>query len=129
MIKAIYDNMGSLRHNFTIGIEDDVTNLSIPYDKNFNLIIPNQTSFKVFGYGSDGMVSACKDFMKITGEATDAYVQGYFQYDSKKSGGVTISHLRFSKNEIRSTYYVDKAKVVVCTEDAYLKKFDVYVIN
>ena len=125
MIKAIYDNMGSLRHNFTIGIEDDVTNLSIPYDKNFNLIIPNQTSFKVFGYGSDGMVSACKDFMKITGDATDAYVQGYFQYDSKKSGGVTISHLRFSKNEIKSTYYVDKAKVVVCTEDAYLKKFDV----
>ena len=114
MIKAIYDNMDNLRHN-----------LSIPYDKNFNLVIPNQTSFKVFGYGSDGMVSACKDFMKITGEATEAYVQGYFQYDSKKSGGVTISHLRFSKNEIRSTYYVDKAKVVVCTEDAYLKKFDV----
>lgn len=123
MIKAIYDNLESINHNFTIGIEDDVTNLSIPYDKEFNLPHRNQTSFLVYGYGSDGMVSACKDLMKITGDATDAYVQGYFQYDSKKSGGVTLSHLRFSKNPIRSTYYVGRAKLLVCTQDAYLTKF------
>ncbi len=123
MIKAIYDNLESINHNFTIGIEDDVTNLSIPYDKEFNLPHKNQTSFLVYGYGSDGMVSACKDLMKITGDSTDAYVQGYFQYDSKKSGGITLSHLRFSKNPIRSTYYVNKSKLLVCTEDSYLTKF------
>ena len=123
MIKAIYDNLESINHNFTIGIEDDVTNLSIPYDKEFNLPHKGQTSFLVYGYGSDGMVSACKDLMKITGDSTDAYVQGYFQYDSKKSGGVTLSHLRFSKTPIRSTYYVGKAKLLVCTQDAYLTKF------
>ena len=123
MIKAIYENLESINHNFTIGIVDDVTNLSIPYDKEFNLPHKNQTSFLVYGYGSDGMVSACKDLMKITGESTDAYVQGYFQYDSKKSGGVTLSHLRFSKGPIRSTYYVGKAKLLVCTEDSYLTKF------
>lgn len=123
MIKAIYDNLDTVNHNFTIGIEDDVTNLSIPYDKEFNLPHRGQTSFLVYGYGSDGMVSACKDLMRIIGDATDAYVQGYFQYDSKKSGGVTLSHLRFSKTPIRSTYYVGKAKLLVCTQDAYLTKF------
>ena len=123
MIKAIYDNLEELKHNFTIGINDDVTNLSISYDKSFQLKKPFETAFLVYGYGSDGMVSACKDLMKITGNATDAYVQGYFQYDSKKSGGVTLSHLRFSKNPIRSTYYVSKAKLLVCTMDSYLQKF------
>ena len=123
MIKAIYEHLETINHNFTIGIDDDVTNLSIPYDKDFTLPHKNQTSFLVYGYGSDGMVSACKDLMKITGDATDAYVQGYFQYDSKKSGGVTLSHLRFSKTPIRSTYYVSKAKLLVCTMDSYLTKF------
>ena len=126
MIKAVYDFLDHPHHPFTIGIEDDVTNLSIPYDKNFLLPNDKATSFLIYGYGSDGMVSACKDLMKITGDATDAYVQGYFQYDSKKSGGVTISHLRFSKEEIRSTYYVEQAKLVVCTQDSYLTKFDVF---
>ncbi len=123
MIKGVYDFLDSkdVHTNFTVGIEDDVTNLSISYDKNFHL--PKEyTEFLVYGYGSDGMVSACKDLMKITGTHTNAYVQGYFKYDSKKSGGITASHLRFGKKQIRSTYYVEEASVVVCTKDTYLKK-------
>ena len=123
MIKAIYDFLDTrdVHNNFTVGIVDDVTNLSIKYDKSFN--IPNKNiEFLVYGFGSDGMVSASKDLMKITGTYTNAYVQGYFQYDSKKSGGVTISNLRFSKKPVRSTYYVEKASLVVCTKDSYLKK-------
>ena len=125
MIKAVFDIMNAhdIRNNFTIGIEDDVTNLSLEYDKNFTL--PNDyTEFLVYGYGSDGMVSASKDLMKITGTHTRAYVQGYFRYDSKKSGGVTIGHLRFGKRPIRSPYYVEKASLVVCTKDSYLSKIN-----
>lgn len=125
MIKAVYDFLGK-RNNFTgftVGIEDDVTHLSIPVPA---FTIPSShTEFLVYGYGSDGMVSACKDLMKITGEHTNAYVQGYFQYDSKKSGGVTKSHLRFGKKPIRSTYYVENPSLIVCTKDSYLKKFKV----
>ncbi len=123
MIKAVFDIMNShtVKNNFTIGIEDDVTNLSLEYDHSFTL--PNDyTEFLVYGYGSDGMVSACKDLMKITGTHTRAYVQGYFRYDSKKSGGVTIGNLRFGKKPIRSPYYVEKASIVVCTKDSYLEK-------
>ena len=122
MIKGIYEFLDTrdVHTNFTVGIEDDVTNLSIPYDKKF--VIPNKknVAFLIYGYGSDGMVSASKDIMKITGTYTNAYVQGYFQYDSKKSGGITISHLRFANNLIRSTYYVQKANIIVCTKDSYL---------
>ena len=123
MIKALYDFLDTrdVHNNFTLGIIDDVTNLSIPFDKTFKL--PNKDiEFLVYGYGSDGMVSASKDLMKITGTYTNAYVQGYFQYDSKKSGGITISNLRFGKKPIRATYYVDRASLVVCTKDSYLKK-------
>ena len=121
MIKGVYDFMDKRdsHTNFTVGIEDDVTNLSIDYDKDFT-IDKEDTEFLIYGYGSDGMVSASKDIMKITGTFTRAYVQGYFQYDSKKSGGITISHLRFGKNPIRSTYYVEKASLVVCTKESYL---------
>ena len=123
MIKGIYDFLDSrsCHTNFTVGIEDDITNLSITYDKDFKLPTTS-TSFLVYGYGSDGMVSACKDLIKITGENTRAYVQGYFQYDSKKSGGVTVSHLRFDKNQIRSAYYVENPSLVVCTKDRYLSR-------
>ena len=123
MIKALFEFMDTrdVHNNFTLGITDDVTNLSIPYDKTFKLPSKN-IEFLVYGFGSDGMVSASKDLMKITGTYTNAYVQGYFQYDSKKSGGVTISNLRFGKKPVRSTYYVDKASLVVCTKDSYLKK-------
>lgn len=123
MIKGIFDFLDTrdVHSNFTIGIEDDITKLSIPYDKKF--ILPsNNVEFLIYGYGSDGMVSASKDLMKITGTYTNAYVQGYFQYDSKKSGGVTISNLRFGKNVINSTYYVEMASIVVCTKDSYLKR-------
>lgn len=123
MIKGIFEFLDTreVHSNFTIGIEDDITNLSIPYDKKF--ILPSDNvEFLIYGYGSDGMVSASKDLMKITGTYTNAYVQGYFQYDSKKSGGVTISNLRFGKNAITSTYYVEKASIVVCTKDSYLKR-------
>ena len=123
MIKGVFDFLNSrdVHNNFTVGINDDVTNLSISYDKDF--VIPNKNiEFLVYGFGSDGMVSASKDIMKITGTYTNAYVQGYFQYDSKKSGGVTISHLRFAKKPVKSTYYVEKASLVVCTKDCYLNK-------
>ena len=123
MIKGVFDFLEKkdAHTNFTVGIEDDVTNLSIPYDKSFH--IPTDTvEFLVYGYGSDGMVSACKDIMKLTGNYTRAYVQGYFQYDSKKSGGITISHLRMGNKPITSTYYVENPSMVVCTKESYLKK-------
>ena len=123
MIKGVYDFLDTrdVHTNFTVGINDDVTNLSIPYNPKF--MIPNKNvEFLIYGYGSDGMVSACKDLMKITGTYTNAYVQGYFQYDSKKSGGITVSHLRFGKESIKSTYYVSKASIIVCTKDSYLNR-------
>ena len=125
MIKAVFDFLDSrdVHTNFTIGINDDVTNLSIKYNQNFKLPTKN-VEFLIYGYGSDGMVSASKDIMKITGDHTRAYVQGYFQYDSKKSGGITISHLRFGKSPIKSTYYVEKPSLVVCTKDTYLNKIN-----
>ncbi len=125
-IKAVYDFLldEDNFNGFTVGIEDDVTNLSIAIDPNFTVPSKN-TEFLVYGFGSDGMVSASKDLMKITGEATNAYVQGYFQYDSKKSGGMTKCHLRFGKEEIRSTYYVSHPDLIVCTRDDYLQKYDV----
>ena len=123
MIKGVFDFLDSrdVHNNFTVGINDDITNLSVPYDKTFT--IPNKNiEFLIYGFGSDGMVSAAKDLMKVTGTYTNAYVQGYFQYDSKKSGGVTISHLRFAKKPVKSTYYVEKASLIVCTKESYLKK-------
>ena len=123
MIKGVYDFLDTrdIHTNFTVGIVDDITNLSIPYDSKF-MLPSNNVEFLIYGYGSDGMVSASKDIMKITGTYTNAYVQGYYQYDSKKSGGVTISNLRFGKKPIQSTYYVEKANIIVCTKDAYLKR-------
>ena len=123
MIKGVYDFLDTrdVHTNFTVGIVDDITNLSIPYDPKFMLPSSN-VEFLIYGYGSDGMVSASKDIMKITGTYTNAYVQGYYQYDSKKSGGVTISNLRFGKKPIQSTYYVEKANIIVCTKDSYLKR-------
>ena len=123
MIKGVFDFLDTreVHNNFTVGIEDDITNLSVHYDDKFMLPSEN-VEFLIYGYGSDGMVSASKDLMKITGTYTNAYVQGYFQYDSKKSGGVTIANLRFGKKPISSTYYVEKANIVVCTKDSYLHR-------
>ena len=124
-IKSVYDFlMGDNKFNgFTISINDDVTNLSLPQN---DFVIPSKNyEMVIMGYGSDGMVSASKDIMKITGLASDAYVQGYFEYDSKKSGGVTKSHLRFGKDYIRSTYYVTNPNTVILTKESYLGKYDI----
>ena len=122
-IKAVYDMLEKEpTNNFTIGIEDDITNLSLTVDSCFT--IKKSLEFLIYGYGSDGMVSAAKSIIKLVGDNTDKYVQGYFQYDSKKSGGVTLSHLRFSDHIIRSTYYVETPKLVVVTKDSYLDDFE-----
>ena len=124
MIKGVFDFVDRDPHyTFTVGIDDDVTFRSIPYDKDF-FIPSSTTNFLIYGYGSDGMVSASKDILKITGSNSKAYVQGYFQYDSKKSGGLTISHLRFDKNEIHSPYYISRCHFMICTKDSYINKMD-----
>ncbi|MCI9233985.1 MAG: pyruvate:ferredoxin (flavodoxin) oxidoreductase [Bacilli bacterium] len=124
MIKAVYDMLEeNPKNNFTIGIIDDLTHLSLPEDSAFK--IKKNREFLIYGYGSDGMVSASKSIIKLIGENTEEYVQGYFEYDSKKSGGVTASHLRFSKEPIRSTYYVENPSVVVVTKENYLHNFSV----
>lgn len=125
-IKAVYDFLSSENSfdNFTIGIEDDVTNLSLKVDDNFKLN-NNQTEFLLYGYGSDGTVSASKSLLKIIGQNTDYFVQGYFQYDSKKSGGVTRTNMRLSNKEIRSTYYVNRPALVVCNQQPYLAKYNI----
>ena len=122
-IKAVYDMLDNPVNNFTIGINDDVTNLSLKVDKNYK--ISSALEFLIYGYGSDGMVSASKSIMKLIGNNTSKNVQGYFQYDSKKSGGVTIGHLRFSDDVIKSTYYVQEPTLVACTKESYLDDYDV----
>ncbi len=121
-IKSVYDMLDNPKNNFTIGIDDDVTNLSLDVP-DFN--IKNSKEILIYGYGSDGMVSASKSIIKLIGDNTDNYVQGYFQYDSKKSGGVTISHLRISDKKIRSTYYVEKPDIVVISKDSYFNEFEI----
>jgi len=122
-IKAVFDFLDNPKkfNGFTIGIYDDVTKLSLK-EKTFNF--DNKAhEMLIYGFGSDGMVSASKDIIKITGANTKAYTQGYFEYDSKKSGGLTRCHLRFSEAPIRSTYYVDHPSLVVCTKDTYLNRY------
>lgn len=123
-IKAVYDMLENPKHNFTIGINDDLTNLSLTPDLKFKT--SSSKEILIYGYGSDGMVSASKSIMKLIGNHTEQYVQGYFQYDSKKSGGVTASHLRFDQKPIRSTYYVEHPEIVVVTKDSYLKEFECF---
>ena len=124
-IKAVYDNMLDIKKNhFTIGIIDDVTNLSLDIDNNFKLPTKGE-EFLIYGYGSDGMVSTSKDLIKIIGSNTNKYVQGYFQYDSKKSGGVTRSHIRINNKKIYSSYYVENPRLVVVSKDNYMYKYDV----
>lgn len=108
---------------FTIGIKDDVTNLSLPEDANCpNTSAEGTIECKFWGLGGDGTVGANKNSIKIIGDHTDKYVQAYFQYDSKKTGGVTISHLRFGDQKIRSPYYVNKADFVACHNPSYITK-------
>ena len=111
------------RRQFTIGIVDDVTNLSLPEDKDCpNTAAEGTIECKFWGLGGDGTVGANKNSIKIIGDHTDKYVQAYFQYDSKKTGGVTISHLRFGDKPIKSPYYINKADFVACHNPSYITK-------
>ena len=124
-IKAVYDELAkdAPKEEFTIGVDDDVTHLSLPVDPNFH-VDADYTSCLFFGLGSDGTVGANKSSIKIIGDNTDQYAQAYFQYDSKKAGGVTRSHLRFGPSPIRSTYYINNADFVSCSLDSYCFKYD-----
>ena len=122
---AVYSELkkDEMKRQFTIGIVDDVTNLSLPEDKNCpNTAAEGTIECKFWGLGGDGTVGANKNSIKIIGDHTDKYVQAYFQYDSKKTGGVTISHLRFGDHPIRSPYYINKADFVACHNPSYITK-------
>lgn len=122
-IKAVYTYLDKKEsREFTIGIVDDVTNLSL--EEEYFSINNNNHEMLIYGYASDGMVSASKDIIKIIGNNTKAYTQGYFEYDSKKAGGLTRCHLRFGNDPIRATYYVENPSIVVCTKDDYLRKYN-----
>ncbi len=125
-IISVYRNLDSAKpkNGFTISIEDDVTGLSLPTFENPDTVPAGTVSCKFWGIGADGTVGANKNSIKIIGDHTDKKAQAYFAYDSKKSGGLTISHLRFGDKPIRSTYYVSKADFVACHNIAYLDKYD-----
>ncbi|MFO7820055.1 MAG: pyruvate:ferredoxin (flavodoxin) oxidoreductase [Halanaerobacter sp.] len=124
-IIAVYDNLaGEAKDNFTIGIEDDLTNLSLDVEEDVNVLSDEVTEALFYGLGSDGTVGANKNTIKIIGDNTDLYAQGYFAYDSKKSGGVTRSNLRFGPDPVRSTYLVSNPDFVACSADSYLGKYD-----
>ena len=121
---AVYEELAKAepKRQFTIGIVDDVTNLSLPESKSANTAAEGTIECKFWGLGGDGTVGANKNSIKIIGDHTDKYVQAYFQYDSKKTGGVTISHLRFGDHPIRSPYYINKADFVACHNPSYITK-------
>ena len=122
-IKAVYDMLDNPIDDFTIGINDNVTNLSL---KETNFKINDTYDILIYGYGSDGMVSLSKSIIDLVGENTNKFVQGYNEYDSKKSGGITISHLRFSDKQIHKPYYVENPSVVVISKDKYLSEIDLF---
>ena len=125
MVKAVFDNLvKGKKANFTIGIEDDVTGTSLSYDASFQLEDRDMHQAMFFGLGSDGTVGANKNSIKIIGEATDNKAQAYFVYDSKKSGSITTSHLRFGKHAIRKPYLVTQADFVACHKFTFLEKYD-----
>ncbi len=123
-IFAVYKALSAdeVHHNFTLGITDDVTNLSLPEEAAPNTAAEGTIECKFWGLGGDGTVGANKDSIKIIGDHTDKYVQAYFQYDSKKTGGITISHLRFGDKPIKSPYYINKADFVACHNPSYVTK-------
>jgi pyruvate-ferredoxin/flavodoxin oxidoreductase len=122
---AVYKNAETAeKKRFTIGITDDVTYLSLPRGENPDTSPAGTTSCKFWGLGADGTVGANKNSIKIIGDHTDMYAQAYFSYDSKKSGGVTVSHLRFGRSPIKSTYLVNKADFVACHNPSYVDKYD-----
>ncbi|TDO91285.1 pyruvate-ferredoxin/flavodoxin oxidoreductase [Halanaerobium saccharolyticum] len=125
-IKAVFDNLrkDKPKNQFTIGINDDVTHTNLELTEHINTSPADTVRCKFWGLGSDGTVGANKNAIKIIGDNTDKYAQAYFSYDSKKSGGVTVSHLRFGNEPIKSTYLIDEADYVACHNESYVDKFD-----
>ncbi len=126
-ILAVFNNLDAKepKNGFTIGIVDDVTNTSLPMPEKINAAPQGAKRCKFWGFGSDGTVGANKDAIKIIGDNTDLYAQAFFDYDSKKSGGVTMSHLRFGEKPIKSTYLLDEADYIACHKPAYIHQYDV----
>ena len=126
MAKAVFDNLklANPKNHFTVGIEDDVTHTSLPLGEQIDTAPEGLIRCKFWGIGGDGTVGANKDAIKILGDNTNMYVQGYFAYDSKKSGGVTTSHLRFGKSPIHSSYLIEKADYIACHQPSYVDKYD-----
>jgi len=127
MVKAVFDNLSSdkPKNHFTVGINDDVTHTSLKVEEGFDVAPEGTVQCKFWGLGADGTVGANKSAIKIIGDHTDMYAQGFFAYDSKKSGGVTISHLRFGKTQIQSTYLIDAADYIACHKSSYVHTYDV----
>ena len=127
MVKGVFDELKRprLKNHFTVGIQDDVTHTSLEYDPEFSTEDPRTVRALFYGLGSDGTVGANKNSIKIIGQETPNYAQGYFVYDSKKSGSVTTSHLRFGPDPIRSTYLISKANFVACHQFSFLERMDV----
>ncbi len=127
MVKAVLDelNKDKPKNHFTLGINEDVTKTSLEYDPSFSTESEDVVRAMFYGLGADGTVGANKNSIKIIGEETDNYAQGYFVYDSKKSGSMTISHLRFGKDPIHSTYLIDKANFIACHQFVFLEKMNV----
>jgi len=126
MVIGVFDEMkkDNPKNHFTVGIVDDVTNTSLPFDPRFSIEPPETFRGKFYGLGADGTVGANKNSIKIIGEETDNFAQGYFVYDSKKSGSVTVSHLRFGPKEIKSTYLINRANFIACHQQVFLEKMD-----
>jgi pyruvate-ferredoxin/flavodoxin oxidoreductase len=126
MVKAVYDNLAEAKpkDHFTVGIQDDVSHASLDYDADFSIEPENMVRAMFYGLGADGTVGANKNSIKIIGENTDNYAQGYFVYDSKKSGAMTVSHLRFGPQPIRSSYLISKANFVACHQWIFLERYD-----
>jgi pyruvate-ferredoxin/flavodoxin oxidoreductase len=127
MVKSVFDNLKekSPKNHFTVGIYDDLTDTNLPWEDDFSSQGENVHQAMFYGLGGDGTVGANKNSIKIIGKATDFYAQGYFQYDSKKSGSMTISHLRFSPDPIRSTYLIKEAEFLACHAWTFLERFDI----
>lgn len=129
MVKTIFDNLAldksHIVRNFVVGIEDDISHKSLPLDNSFSSGNPKNFRGVFYGMGSDGTVGANKNSIKIIGEKSDKYVQGFFEYDSKKSGSYTISHLRFGDELIKSTYLIEKANFIACHNFSFLRKYDI----
>src|SRR5699024_7191988 len=125
---AVFDHMllsvDEMKSRFTIGIVDDVTHMSLPKGESLDLTPKSTFQARFWGFGSDGTVGANKQAIKIIGDNTDKYAQAYFAYDSKKSGGITMSHLRFGDTPIRATYLIDEADYIACHNQSYVNQYD-----